>query len=136
MSHLAILSLLLIAFLLLYDWVIKKRRIAVRDGISDNEFLESYRGKGPTEDDARILEIRQRVARELSLPASKISPEDRLIELRDRYCLVVSGHLALGDLYDDLQLEALKPDNCQALSPETVGEYITAACALESLTIE
>lgn len=118
------LVIVLILALLAWDWAVKKRRVRARPAVGDEEFLESYRSSGEPAPDAQILEARRRVARELGLPESKIRPEDRLSELRDRYCLVVSGHLALSDLHDDLELGSQAAQEADPL--ETVGDLITA----------
>lgn len=115
--------------LLAWDWVVKKRRIAARSDFGDEEFLKSYRGRGEPAPDAQILEARRRVARELGLPESKIRPGDRLDELRDHYCLVVSGHLALSDLDDDVGVGGEAEQKASHI--ETVGDLITAILQTE-----
>lgn len=120
------LGLLIVGVLLTWDWLIKRRRVSSRPEVGDREFLSAYRGPQESPNDPQILEARRRIAKELSLPTGKIRPEDQLTTLRDRYCLVVSGHLALGDLLDDLEKVGKGTDSRPASSPETVGEYISA----------
>ena len=125
------LGLALILPLLAWDWSVKKRRIARRPRLTDQEFLEAYVGTGVAKAEGRILEVRSQIARELSLPVSLLRPEDSLTDLRDSYCLAVSGYLALGDLLDDL--ESAGPGVAATESgaePETVRDYI--ATYLES----
>jgi hypothetical protein len=95
--------------------------------MSDEEFLRAYRGGQETAADAQILETRRRIASELAFPILKIKPDDHLLELRDRYCLVVSGHLALGDLFDDLEAAGRTDSPTPRVYPETVREYIAAS---------
>lgn len=128
MNPLGWLALVLVGGLLSWDWLRKRRLIAARPEAGDDSFLRAFRGEAATGADREVLEVRRRIAKELSLPASKLSPEDRLVELRDRYCSVVIGHLALGDLMDDLEAEARKAGLAPPSGlPETVGEYIAAA---------
>ncbi len=124
-----LLLVLLPTFVLLsWDWLVKRRRNARRPEMSDHDFLIAHRGPQDTAEDAQILRLRRQIAKELGLPVSKLRPEDDLIELRDRYSGVVSGHLALGDLFDDLDgaagRKAAKTLPC--ITPDTVSEYIPA----------
>jgi hypothetical protein len=128
-----LLALALIGFLLGWDWLVKRRRTAQRPDVDNQDFLSAYRGSKETAADSQILDVRRQIARELALPVSKIRPDDDLTDLRDRYCVVVSGHLALGDLFDDLaaaRREAGTPT--QGFYPETVREYIAATLDLSS----
>lgn len=124
MNPFAWLGIVVILVFLAWDWAVKKRRVRARPAVGDEEFLESFRSSGEPAPDTQILEARRWVARELGLPESKIRPEDRLSELRDRYCLVVSGHLALSDLLDDLDLGGQVAQEADHL--ETVGDLIAA----------
>lgn len=128
MNPLFLLALGSIAVLLGLDWSIKKNRQAERLELDDDSFLLEFRGAQSTPSDLRILNLRRDLAEELGLPKSILRPEDRLNEIRDRYCLVVSGDLALSDLYEDL--ESKDPDGNASASrkpnpPETVGDYIS-----------
>ena len=124
------LAIPLIATLLAWDWLVKRRRVAGRAEVSDCQFLRAYRGSQETAADDVILETRRRIARELGLPVSKIQPQDELTALRDRYCLVVSGHLALGDLFDDLRAAGRGGTKGRGLNPKTVHESIAAFIAV------
>lgn len=107
------------------DWLIKKGRVVRRPEMTDSEFLIAYRGPAESINDETIIELRRKIARELGLPGLKIVPDDQLIDLRDRYCLAVIGHLALDDLFEDLQERAttsFASDNF----PRTVRDYIDA----------
>ena len=117
--------MLLVGLLLGWDWVIKSRRAAQRPEMNDHEFLSAYRGPQASDADAEILGVRRRIAKELHLPESKIRPSDGLTDLRDRYCLVIDGHLALGDLFDDLQ-DLGATSSTPAVFPETVHDYVAA----------
>jgi hypothetical protein len=120
------LALLSIGVYLAWDWLVKKRRIAQRPEINDQDFLRLYRGPKKTVDDSKVLELRLRIARELGIPASKLTPQDELVYLRDCYSLIVSGHLALSDLLDDLETDR-RESSLTPACPETIREYIAAA---------
>jgi len=122
-------ALFVILVLLTWDWVVKKRRVSARPDLSDQEFLGACRSCREMFSDTQILEVRQRLARELGLPAPKLRPGDLLTELRDRYCLVVSGHLALTDLYDDLEAEGAVEGSESLKAPATIGGYIASFLA-------
>jgi len=118
---------LLIVSLLTCDWLIKRGRIRRRADVSDQSFLDAFNGDREGITEKEILELRRKVAKELGLTASKLSPDDDLIQLRDKYCLAVSGYLALGDLFADLEAEARGVGVARLRSyPATVGEYIEA----------
>jgi hypothetical protein len=76
--------------------------------------------------DEDILRTRCHIARELGLSVSILHPEDDLVWLVNKYCLVLSGDIALGDLYDDL-FEENRQNPQPFACPETVREYIEAA---------
>lgn len=127
MNPVAWFGLVLVLLLLGWDWLVKKRRLARRARLTDQDFLSAFRGPVASDADREILEVRRRIAQELALPTSSLRPEDTLTELRDHYCLVVSGHLALGDLLDDLA--AARRGAAAAAPPaypETVRDYIAA----------
>ena len=106
--------------------------------MNDQEFLSAFRGPQETGADAQILDVRRRIARELDLPVTRLKPEDEITDLRDRYCLVVSGHLAIGDLLDDLDDMNKAVDGTATTpraSPETVREYIASVLAYSEGTL-
>ena len=123
--------LLLVCCLLGLDWWIKKQRVLQRSSMSGRDFLQIYsRTISSLQDEAEVLRIRRQLADELSLPADKLIPTDRLTELRDRYTLVIRGHLALDDLLEDLHRGQQRSKAAAAQSkdiPETVGQYIKLA---------
>jgi hypothetical protein len=124
------LAVLIIGILLFWDWLAKKRRLARRKSMKNEEFLLAYRGGEQTPNDVQILSIRDRIAREFGLPPSKIRPEDELNRLRDYYSLVVSGHIAHGDLLDDLEADRRESSPESSLvTAETVREFIAASLA-------
>jgi hypothetical protein len=118
------LALVLIGFLLGWDWLVKRWRTARRPEISSEEFLNAYSVRREVTTDAEILEIRRRIARELGVPVCKISPADNLIELSDRFSLVGNGDLALADLLDDLHAVTREATTTTLVYPETVRDYI------------
>ena len=131
------LALALIGFLLALDWLVKKRRIARLPITTDQDFLSAFRGSQETDADEAVLAVRRRIADELGLPESILRPEDELTILRDRYCLVVSGHIAVADLHQDLDdlEEKAGRDVSTPAAPETVGEYVAAVVGCSAETV-
>lgn len=128
MNPLLLIALCVVLVLIFWDWMVKRSRTSRKPETSDEDFLVACRGPNETGLDAIIIDKRRVIAKELGLPTEKLSPDDNLLMLRDRYCTVVSGHLALGDLLEDLEHNspesaALKPQ----AEPDTVREYIDAA---------
>lgn len=120
-------AFVLIAFLLTWDWLVKRRRVTRRAELSDEDFLNAYGLQRDAAKDTEILEVRRQIARELGLPSAKLTPDDKLAELRDHFSLVGNGDLALADLFEDLEAAAGKPVTARSRHmPETVREYIAA----------
>jgi hypothetical protein len=121
------LAFLLVGLLLGWDWVVKRRRTVRRAEMDDEEFLRAYGTSGESVDGAEILEVRGRIAREFGLPVCKLTPNDPLAELCDRFSLVGNGDLALTDLLDDLIAAGRGAVTGEPPPyPETVRDYIEA----------
>ncbi len=116
----------IVVALLGWDRVVKKRRVARREPMDDSLFLREFRGNENTPLDSRILEVRSLISKEFGLPAARVRPDDLLSELRDQFSLVVSGHMALGDLFFDLDDERRKKRLPRRTDIMTVSDYISA----------
>jgi len=129
MNALAMLVLALIAAMLTGDWWIKRRRIQRLPDLSDEAFLDSYPGAAlPSAPGRDILRLRSQIAKELGLPVSKLSPLHRFTEHRDQYCLMISGHVALDDLLEDLlALRRRAHLPAPQHEPATVSDYLDLA---------
>lgn len=84
---------------------IKRKRVAGKEEMVDDVFVDYFRGMVPPRRLDDVLSTRDLVAESLRLPPNKLAPTDSLIELRDRLCPVVSGHIAIGELFEDLESE-------------------------------
>lgn len=122
MIPILIVALVLTCGALFYDRLVKKRKLTGREEMEEDIFLQYFEYKVDETHFARVITTRNLIAKELGLPANRIRPTDVLVELRDEFCPVVSGHMALGELLEDLDSE-IEP-RVLVEGVETVGQYI------------
>lgn len=115
---------LVASVLVVMQWGNRRRAKALPD-IADESFLQTYRDRFETADDAVVLKERNYIAKLLGIPAQKLTPQQAFKELEGHASL--SYDVALGDLASDID-NAYKNTGLRAPSvfPATVGEAIDA----------